>query len=334
VPLTTEKAELLGRVAAALRFSGWQVLWLTSDHPARVRLINGSAAPIEAWIHIWNVTPGGRPKSRPLERRIQPTGIGDHFFRATGVETLILGWSDETKVFAAFDFQYHSGQMGSSPSIQTDLPTLEAAAQNGIGVFAKSTGELSIAIRPDMLGLYLEQRQVLHTLGKDAVQLDALRQMALDPLEVEPDDLPANRRKVMTTTLRLLRERRFGEKVLAAYDHRCALCGVQLRLLDAAHILPVAHPDSHDHVTNGVALCALHHRAYDTALLAFDQSYAIIVNNNMLVELTNEGRDGGLGEFQAALAPSLLLPRARASHPSLDMIVKANTLRGWRLAVT
>lgn len=328
MPLTPEKAGLLNRVAAALRLSGWQVLWLNDDHPARTSVIKGDVR-IEAWIHIWNVTPGGRSKSRPLERRIQPTGIGDRFRTSTGTQTLILGWSDEAQVFAAFDYLYHAHQIGSSPSIQTDLPALEAAAQDGIGVFAKTTGELSIAIRPDMLGLYLEQRQILHTLGRDAEQLNALRQMASDPLEVEPGDLPANRRKVMSTTLRSLRDRRFGEIVLTAYGHQCALCGIQLRLLDAAHILPVAHPASNDKVTNGVALCVVHHRAYDMGLVTFDQSYAILVNQHILAILAAEGRNGGFGAFQAALAPSLLLPLAQTNHPSLSMIAKANELRGW-----
>lgn len=326
--LKADKAALLHRVAAALRISGWQVLWLNDDHPARAQLIKGRTR-IEAWIHIWKVTPGGRPKQRPLERRIQPTGIGDHFKTGGGAQALILGWSDEAQVFAAFDYNYHAGQIGSSPSIQTDLPALQAAAKDGIGVFAKSTGELSIAIRADMLGLYIEQRQLLHTLGRDAEQLSALRLMVADPLEIEINDLPASRRKVMATTLRLLRDRRFGEKVLTAYAHRCALCGVQLRLLDAAHILPVAHPESNDKVTNGVALCALHHRAYDMALVTFDESYAVQISQDAAGRLAADGRDGGLPAFQAAITPSLLLPKVQAHHPSPHMIAKANTLRGW-----
>jgi putative restriction endonuclease len=326
--LTAEKAGLLDRVAAALRVSGWQVLWLNDDHPARAQLIKDSLR-IETWIHIWNVTPGGRPKQRPLERRIQPTGIGDHFRTGGGTQTLIMGWSEEAQVFAAFDHSYHAGQIGNSPSIQTDLPALEAAAQDGLGVFAKSTGELSIAIRADMLGMYIEQRQLLHTLGRDAAQLSALRKMAADPLEIDIDDLPASRRKVMATTLRLLRDHRFGERVLSAYAHRCALCGGQLRLLDAAHILPVAHPESNDKVTNGVALCALHHRAYDMALVTFDSSYSVLINQEAADRLAVDGRDGGLPAFKAALAPALLLPQVQANHPSQQMIAKANTIRGW-----
>ena len=328
MPLTAEKAGLLDRFAAAIRFSGWQVLWLNDEHPARARLIKG-AVRIEAWIHIWNVTPGGRAQSRPHERRIQPTGIGDKFRASAGTQTLILGWSEDAQVFAAFDYRYHAGQIGSSPSIQTDLPALEAAAADGIGVFAKSTGELSIAIRSDMLGFYVEQRDVLHTLGRNAAELAALRQMASDPLKIEPDDLPSSRRKVMTITLRLLRDRRFGQNVLGAYAHRCAFCGVQLRLIDAAHILPVAHPDSNDTVTNGVALCALHHRAYDGSLVTFDDAYAIILNQDACARLAADDRKGGLSEFQAALAPKLLLPKSQAKHPSPAMITKANELRGW-----
>lgn len=326
--LTTEKAELLERVASALQRSGWQVLWLNGDHPTKARLIKEDVF-LDVWIHIWNVTPGGRPATRPLERRIQPTGIGDHFRASPGVLTLILGWSAEAQVFAAFDYRFHDGKLGSSPSIQTDLPALEAAAENGIGIFAKATGELSIAVRPDLLAVYVEQVEALHDSGADPAQLASLVQMAEDPLNIDPSDLPADRRSIMTTTLRRLRDRRFTQKVLDAYGHRCAMCEVQLRLLDAAHILPVAHPDSNDQVTNGIALCALHHRAYDAALVTFDASYTTRVNPALIAQLALDDRDGGLGNFQSVLRPSLLLPLSTTLHPSSQMVAKANLLRGW-----
>ncbi|MEL7684454.1 HNH endonuclease [Citromicrobium bathyomarinum] len=326
--LTPGKASLLNRMASALHMSGWQVLWLNDDHPARAQFIKGDAR-LDVWIHIWNVTPGGRPKQRPLERRIQPTGIGDHFKTEAGTDTLIFGWSDEAQVFAAFDHGYHSGQIGNSPSIQTDLPSLLAANQDGLGVFAKATGELSISIRPDFLGIYFEQRQLLHSMGSDAAQLSALRQMAVDPLRLQVDDLPQNRRKVLTNTLRVLRDRRFREHVLTAYRHRCAMCGIQLELLDAAHILPVAHPKSNDKVTNGVALCALHHRAYDAGLVTFDRSYSISINQDIAARLASASKDEGLTAFHSALLPSLLLPKMQANYPSPKMITIANELRGW-----
>lgn len=318
-------------MADALHLSGWQVLWLDYDHPARVRLFRNDDAAVtfDAWLHIWKLTPGGRTASRPLERRIQPTGIGNAFRASATTRTLIFGWSAETEVFAAFDHSYHAGIFGKSPSLQTDLPALEDAARDGLGVFAKSTGELSIAVRPDMLGTYLEQMEALHGSGKDPAQLDVLRRMASSPLEVEPDDVPGPRRKVMTTTLRLLRDRRFSQNVLEAYRHKCAFCAVQLQLLDAAHILPVAHPESHDRVSNGVALCALHHRAYDGALVTFDSAYVIRMSPNAVTSLKGDGRAGGLAGFKSALRPTLLVPGRRASQPSAIMIQKGNALRGW-----
>lgn len=326
--LTREKEILLEKVDDSLRLSGWQLLLLNDEHPVRARAIQDDQT-IDAWIHIWNVSSGGRPGSRPLERRVQVTNIGDRFRASPGVHTLILGWSPEAEVFAAFDHRFHSGAIGTSSSLQTDLHALQDAAQNGIGVFAKNTGELSIAVRPDMLGVYLEQMDVLHASGMDGAMLDVLRRMAASPLDVEPDDIPKKRRRVMTTTLKLLRDRRFSQQVLDAYRHRCAFCEVQLRLLDAAHILPVGHPDSNDKVTNGVALCALHHRSYDTGLVTFDCSYAIKVSPKSAADLKAEGRGGGIVPFRSALRPMLLLPPKQAFRPSPSMINKANALRGW-----
>jgi putative restriction endonuclease len=322
------KRQLLNRVREALRLSGWQLLWLNDEHPARARFLKADQA-IDTWIYIWNLTTGGRPDTRPDERRIQPTNIDDHFRAENGIQTLIFGWSAEVEVFAAFDYRFHQGQLGTSPSIQTDLAALKAAVQDGIGVYSKSTGELSIAVRPDLIGLYVEQMITLHDSGNDPAQLAALRQMASDPLDIEPDDLPASRREVMSTTLRRLRNSRFSEQVLGAYSHRCAFCGIQLRLLDAAHIVPVKHPASNDKVTNGVALCALHHRAYDAALVTFNTDYSIRISQEKTAKLSADGQGKGLDQFTAALRPSLLLPHTQANRPSPQMIAKANVLRGW-----
>jgi putative restriction endonuclease len=82
-------------------------------------------------------------------------------------------------------------------------------------------------------------------------------------------------------------------------------------------------------VTNGVALCALHHRSYDTGLVTFDESYAIKVSAISAGALKAEGRSGGIVGFRTALRPTLFLPPKQALRPSLSMVKKANALRGW-----
>ena len=72
------------------------------------------------------------------------------------------------------------------------------------------------------------------------------------------------RRRYATRELQVrLHQRSFRERVLRAYRSQCALCRLRHHeLLDAAHIVPdsEAGPPS---VPNGLALCKLHHAAFD-----------------------------------------------------------------------
>lgn len=59
----------------------------------------------------------------------------------------------------------------------------------------------------------------------------------------------------------------FRRRVLSAYREACALCHLkQPRLLEAAHITP--HSDGGEPIVpNGLAMCSLHHRAFDTNII-------------------------------------------------------------------
>ncbi|HEY8380390.1 MAG TPA: HNH endonuclease [Nannocystis sp.] len=86
---------------------------------------------------------------------------------------------------------------------------------------------------------------------------------------------------------RASRDAQFRADVLAAYSYTCAFCGYA-GLLDAGTRLnPVglaaAHVHWHacngpDHVTNGLALCDLHHTLFDRGLLTVDPGRAILVS--------------------------------------------------------
>ena len=70
-----------------------------------------------------------------------------------------------------------------------------------------------------------------------------------------------------------------------------------LNLTDAAHIVPVSHEHSTDDTQNGVALCSLHHRAYDTALVTFNERFRVMCSNQKIERLRQLERDGGWGSF-------------------------------------
>ena len=143
-------------------------------------------------------------------------------------------------------------------------------------------------------------------------------------------DLPAReRRKVLQLVTRKVRDARFRTNVLRAYDYRCCMCGLQLDLLDAAHIIPVEHDRGTDETKNGLSLCALHHRAFDHALVAIKTDYSITSSEKSFGELRRIGWDGGEVEFKAALRDQILLPPKRSLYPAPDYLQFGQELRRW-----
>lgn len=96
--------------------------------------------------------------------------------------------------------------------------------------------------------------------------------------EIEPDDIDLRKREVTRWQVYARRRGpasvRFRREVREAYNWKCLICaarlpGTSINLIpgiDAAHILPWAEYEL-DEVYNGIALCKLHHWAFDERLL-------------------------------------------------------------------
>lgn len=84
---------------------------------------------------------------------------------------------------------------------------------------------------------------------------------------------------------RRLHQRTFRERVLDAYRHQCAFCRLRHEeLLDAAHIVPDTEETGDPVVPNGLALCKLHHAAFDRYFLAVRPDYILQVRPDILKE--------------------------------------------------
>lgn len=96
------------------------------------------------------------------------------------------------------------------------------------------------------------------------------------PDELSEDEPEINVRSAHQYRLAKMRGaagRKFSAGVRAAYNHTCAFCGAKLGNIegirsgvDAAHILAWSKHDL-DVVANGIALCKLHHWAFDAGIL-------------------------------------------------------------------
>ena len=99
------------------------------------------------------------------------------------------------------------------------------------------------------------------------------------------DDLAGGRRQYVTAAVRQrLHQRTFRERVLHAYRNQCAFCRFRhAELLDAAHIVPDAE-EGEPVVPNGLALCKLHHAAFDRYFLGVRPDYVLQVRPDLLDE--------------------------------------------------
>ena len=327
------KRSLLDVVEGAIREGGGDLLCLSdpAHHPARYAVFRGDERH-RTRIHIWNLTPGGRNRP-PDEWRIQATGVGE-FQQEPDGEALILGWEDDRGVFVGFDSRRHQGPLGHSPSIQVRQPALDEAQARGLGIHSKGSGELALAFRPGFLATYIAHARALHACGATASETELLQDICRRPAAVGEPHINAAvakpRRFAVVAAKRALRDTGFRGRVLTAYRHSCAMCGLQLRLLDAAHILPAAHPQSTDGTDNGLPLCALHHRAFDHALVTFDAKFRIHVSEARTAQLATERKHGGLAAFRRGLRPALALPPQPRDRPAAHFVDVANRLRGWR----
>lgn len=75
----------------------------------------------------------------------------------------------------------------------------------------------------------------------------------------------------------------FRISILAAYGERCCICRINYRgLLDAAHIIEDSLLYGQPVIENGLALCKIHHAAYDGAMLGIDPTGIVHVRSDLL----------------------------------------------------
>ncbi|MGP0223582.1 HNH endonuclease [Paenarthrobacter sp. NCHU4564] len=112
-----------------------------------------------------------------------------------------------------------------------------------------------------------------------------------------------------------LHQRLFRSTVINAYDTRCTVCNLRhIQLLDAAHIIPDAHVDGAPVVANGMAMCKIHHAAFDTGIMGIRPDLIIEIRNDVLEEVDGPMLKHGLQERHQQ--PLLSLPRRKADRPS------------------
>ena len=163
--------------------------------------------------------------------------------------------------------------------------------------------------------------QLTFTVAADDALLarDAAQRSVARPMEVREAEV---RRAYITATVRVrLHQRAFRERVLRAYRDQCSLCRLRHRdLLDAAHIIPDRDPQGEPVVSNGLAMCKIHHAAFDHRLIGIRPDFVIEVRSKILEEEDGPMLRHGL---QGLHQSKLVLPTEQRFRPDTDALNQA-----------
>ena len=137
-----------------------------------------------------------------------------------------------------------------------------------------------------------------------------------------PMELDALKRYGTRIARTRLHQRLFRSTVINAYGTRCAICNLRHKvLLDAAHIIPDAHADGAPAVVNGMAMCKIHHTAFDSQILGVRPDLVVEIRTDILDEVDGPMLKYGLQERHRQ--PLMSVPSKRSERPSVALLEAA-----------
>lgn len=145
--------------------------------------------------------------------------------------------------------------------------------------------------------------QILNAYWPEAYHEDILRDLGIEGIMHQ---------FVQIENLKQRRGRLFVEEVLDCYERQCAICSQSIRLgdaligIDACHVKPIQHFGD-DHITNGIALCKIHHWALDRGAISISENRELLVSPKLNGNKINEF-------FHEFTNKSIFTPRNYTNH--------------------
>jgi putative restriction endonuclease len=138
-------------------------------------------------------------------------------------------------------------------------------------------------VKRDTIGRFIPEVQRL--LRHDVTLAEEVVSVVLNdhfPDSIHEDILAATNLEQLQTA-KPRRDSRFREEVLRVYGYRCVICGFDLRLDNAPLAVDAAHIRWHQAhgpnvVSNGLALCALHHKLFDRGAFSLSEALKVEVS--------------------------------------------------------
>jgi putative restriction endonuclease len=196
-------------------------------------------------------------------------------------------------------------------------PNLSELRQDGVQAGFAPEVDAALRTQPELL-VCVAQR-VLESYFPATLHADIAAVVGLDLSPPQPQ-VYDSAAPFYGAGVRRARSTKFREQVLLAYEHRCCVCGFDLRIGNVSAGLEAAHIQWHtaggpDVEANGLSLCALHHKLFDLGAFTLEPEGLRIVFSRHAIA----GSKGLGGELKHHGQP-LLRPQSPELLPGPEFI--------------
>jgi hypothetical protein len=152
-------------------------------------------------------------------------------------------------------------------------PALAARGIKGMGNTSVLDREIWAQFHADWETLAIETEHLRSAL---MIERGCAEPAEIDSLEIA--DYTGETRQVISE--QRIKQNFFRKAVLSSYRGRCCMSGLsEPRLLTASHIVPWSRDKANRlNPANGLSLCALHDRAFDTGLLTLNDDFRVVLS--------------------------------------------------------
>ena len=177
-----------------------------------------------------------------------------------------------------------------------------------------------------ILNIPLSQKYFLPTKSYEVEKIVKKLTESRRPENYNPVDTTKN--KLKSTKEFTLRARGFRQAIIEAYNSQCAFCGMKIQSPDsfcweveAAHIVPHSF-NGKDDIWNGIALCHLHHWAFDVGWFTIKNDFKILISKKINSLPQGHGKICNFDFLQPSnKSLKIILPENKEIYPHQNSLI-------------
>ena len=314
------KRELLDKITRGIASSDWRFKVLSNRYPFIIKIQRGSECyTLRIFVLNYIRRLGRACRNAYTNEYIPAVEISG----SNGVIPLLLTWHNGYDLLVGYDLRRHQCQVGEDvQSIQVTTESLCQAHQDYFALHLHEKKEILFVFQPALLCEYAIRNRALHSFLDNPVDLKLLYSASRNPLQISERELrqlsSTERSGIVLTLVSRIREIDFVRRILSAYSYRCGMC---LELQFHVSVVRITQPTESvdtDDTSNGVALCALHRKAFEAGLLHLQDDYRIVFETRRVKRSEKRLSGRWTREAESKLRPCIALPAERDQWPSVE----------------